>query len=296
MNLLQGINLFTHQLSQQQIVPQHPIGVFDSGLGGLTVLRELYRQLPQESLLYFADTARLPYGSRSHDEIVQFCREILHWMTAQGVKMVIMACNTSSALALETVRSEFNLPILGVILPGARAAVAAGKRIGVIATPATATSNAYRQAIREVDHRTKVWQVSCPEFVPLIEQNRLNDPYVREVAQTYLASLQEKQIDTLVYGCTHYPYLAPVLGDILPSTIQFIDPAEHVVTATEQELELMGLKNLDAPAPTRFCVSGNPQQFAERARHWLGCPPLVEQIQLPTLVHTYRREMSISLE
>jgi len=99
-----------------------------------------------------------------------------------------------------------------------------------------------------------------------------------------------------VYGCTHYPYLAPVLGDILPSTIQFIDPAEHVVTATEQELELMGLKNLDAPAPTRFCVSGNPQQFAERARHWLGCPPLVEQIQLPTLVHTYRREMSISLE
>ncbi|AFZ45512.1 glutamate racemase [Halothece sp. PCC 7418] len=295
MNLLQGINLFHHQPSQSPIRPQHPIGVFDSGLGGLTVLRELYRQLPQESLLYFADTARLPYGSRSHEEIVQFCREILHWMTAQGVKMVIMACNTSSALALETVRSEFNIPILGVILPGARAAVSVGRRIGVIATPATATSNAYRQAILEVDHRAKVWQVSCPEFVPLIEQNRLNDPYVREVAQTYLAPLQEKQIDTLIYGCTHYPYLAPVLGEILPSNVQFIDPAQHVVTATEQELELMGLTNLDAPVPTRFCVSGDPDQFADRARHWLGCTPLVEQIQLPTLAHSYR-EMSISLE
>lgn len=263
----------------------YPIGVFDSGLGGLTVLRELYRQLPQESILYFADTARLPYGTRSPEEIFQFCREILHWMTAQQVKMVIMACNTSSALALETVRSEFDIPILGVILPGARAAVASGRRIGVIATPATTNSNAYRQAILEVNHRARVWQVSCPEFVPLIEQNRLNDPYVREVAQRYLAPLQEKEIDTLVYGCTHYPYLASVLGDILPRTVNFVDPAQHVVVAAERELELMGKKNLDAPAPTRFCVSGDSQQFAQRSRHWLGCTPVVEKIQLPTLAY-----------
>lgn len=263
----------------------YPIGVFDSGLGGLTVLRELYRQLPQESILYFADTARLPYGTRSEEEIFQFCREILHWMTTQKVKMVIMACNTSSALALETVRSEFDIPILGVILPGARAAVEAGKRIGVIATPATTNSNAYQQAIREVNPRAKVWQVSCPEFVPLIEQNRLNDPYVREVAQHYLAPLQEREIDTLVYGCTHYPYLASVFGDILPSTVTFVDPAEHVVVAAERELELMGNKNLDTPAPTRFGVSGDAKQFAQRSRHWLGCTPIVEKIQLPTLVY-----------
>ncbi|MFB6277653.1 MAG: glutamate racemase [Halothece sp.] len=274
-------------------MPKHRIGVFDSGLGGLTVLRELYRQLPQESLLYFADTARLPYGTRSYSEILQFVREILHWMAAQNVKMVIMACNTCSALALETVRSEFEIPILGVILPGARAAVEIGERIGVIATPATATSNAYRQAILEVNHTRKVWQVSCPEFVPLIEQNRLNDPYVREVAQGYLAPLQEKQIDTLVYGCTHYPYLAPILGELLPSTVNFIDPAEHVVMATEKELELMGLKNMQPPAPTRFCVSGDAEQFAERSRHWLGCTPVVEQIQLPTLVYN-SHQMSIS--
>jgi glutamate racemase len=278
---------------QKPAIPKHRIGVFDSGLGGLTVLRELYRQLPQESLLYFADTARLPYGTRSYSEILQFVREILHWMAAQNVKMVIMACNTCSALALETVRSEFEIPILGVILPGARAAVEIGERIGVIATPATATSNAYRQAILEVNHTRKVWQVSCPEFVPLIEQNRLNDPYVREVAQGYLAPLQEKQIDTLVYGCTHYPYLAPILGELLPSTVNFIDPAEHVVMATEKELELMGLKNMQPPAPTRFCVSGDAEQFAERSRHWLGCTPVVEQIQLPTLVYN-SHQMSIS--
>ncbi|MFP4133941.1 MAG: glutamate racemase [Halothece sp.] len=277
----------------ETLTSEHPIGVFDSGLGGLTVLRELYRQLPQESILYFADTARLPYGNRSYSELVQFVREILSWMVEQGVKMVIMACNTCSALALETVRSEFNIPILGVILPGARGAVEVGKRIGVIATPATATSNAYRQAILEINHDVKVWQVSCPEFVPLIEQNRLNDPYVREVAQGYLASLQEKQIDTLIYGCTHYPYLAPILKDLLPSTVRFIDPAQYVVKSIEQELELMGLKHSGYPNPTRFCVSGDPEEFAHRSRHWLGCIPVVESIRLPTFEH---QEMSFSRE
>lgn len=281
------------QPNPEPLTAQHPIGVFDSGLGGLTVLRELYRQLPQESILYFADTARLPYGNRSYHELVEFVREILSWMVEQGVKMVIMACNTCSALTLETVRSEFNIPILGVILPGARGAVDMGKRIGVIATPATATSNAYRQAILEINHDVKVWQVSCPEFVPLIEQNRLNDPYVREVAQGYLVSLQEKQIDTLIYGCTHYPYLAPILKDLLPSTVRFIDPAQYVVKSIEQELELMGLKHLGYPNPTRFCVSGDPEEFAHRSRHWLGCTPAVESIRLPTFEH---QQMSFSRE
>lgn len=298
MNASRETILFTNSSShpsQKQVFPQQPIGVFDSGLGGLTVLRELYRQLPHESILYFADTARLPYGTRSYGEIVQFVREIMHWMTSQNVKMVIMACNTCSALALETVRSEYDIPILGVILPGARATVGISKRIGVIATPATATSNAYRQAIQEVNHTAKVWQVSCPEFVPLIEENRLNDPYVREVAQGYLASLQEKQIDTLIYGCTHYPYLAPILGDLLPASVNFIDPAQYVVVAAEQELELMGLKNLELPSPTHFCVTGDATQFAQRSRHWLGCTPVVETIQLPTLTSS-DREMSISLD
>ncbi len=262
------------------------IGIFDSGVGGLTVLRELYRQLPNESILYFADTARLPYGTRSGSEILQFCFEILSWMVEQGVKMVVMACNTSDALALESLRHKFNLPILGLILPGARAAVQHGRRIGVIATPATAASNAYRRAILEVEATAQVWQVGCPEFVPLVEQNRLYDPYTTEVARQYLAPLLQQRIDTLIYGCTHYPHLAPILREILPPQVKLVDPAEHVVAAAAQELDLIGLKNTRAPLPTRFCVSGSPQQFAKLSVQWLGCTPVVEKIHLPTVSHS----------
>lgn len=259
------------------------IGVFDSGVGGLTVLRELYRQLPNESILYFADTARLPYGTRSGDEILQFCFEILSWMVEQGVKMVVVACNTSDALAVEALRNQFNLPILGLILPGARAAVQPGRRIGVIATPATAASNAYRRAILEVDATAQVWQVGCPEFVPLVEQNRVYEPYTTEVAKQYLEPLLQQKIDTLIYGCTHYPHLAPILREILPPQVRVVDPAEHVVAATAQELDLIGLKNTRLPLPTRFCVSGSPGQFAKLSVQWLGCTPVVEKVHLPTV-------------
>ncbi|MEB3831212.1 glutamate racemase [Phormidium sp. CCY1219] len=257
------------------------IGIFDSGVGGLTVLRELYRQLPSESILYFADTARLPYGNRQPAEIVQFVREILCWMESQGVKMVIMACNTSSALALETVQSEFDVPILGLILPGARAAVRQGRRIGVIATPATAASNAYRRAIQEMNPQCRVWQVGCPEFVPLIERNRIHDSYTMEVAREYLAPLQEQQIDTLIYGCTHYPLLARVLKSILPRSVQLVDPAVWVVQAAARELEALGLRDTGAALPTRFGVSGCPEEFGQRAVQWLGCTPTVEKVCLP---------------
>jgi glutamate racemase len=257
-----------------------PIGVFDSGVGGLTVLRELYRQLPQESILYFGDTARLPYGNRSSEEILQFVREIITWMTQQGVKMVIMACNTSSALALEQVQSEFDIPILGLILPGARGAVQQGRRIGVISTPATAASNAYGQAIQEINAQIPVWQIGCPEFVPLIEQNRLHDVYTYEVAKKYLTPLMEQNIDTLIYGCTHYRHIAHILRSLLPSFVQFIDPAIFVVSAAEKELEAMGLRNTMTPMPTRFCVSGSSEQFALLSRQWLGYTPAVETIDL----------------
>lgn len=265
---------------------QQRIGIFDSGVGGLTVLRELYRQLPNESILYFGDTARLPYGTRSAAEIVQFVREIMAWLVEQDVKMVIMACNTSSALAMEMVLAEFDIPVLGVILPGAQAAVHQGKRIGVIATPATAASNAYRNAISEMDNSCLVWQVSCPAFVPLIEQNRIYDPYTYEVAREYLAPLIQQRIDTLIYGCTHYPLLAPVLRSLLPVGVQLIDPAVRVVAAAAQELELLGLRNAGTALPTRFCVSGPPQQFAELSVQWLGCTPAVEKISLPAVVRS----------
>jgi len=258
------------------------IGVFDSGVGGLTVLRELTRQLPQESILYFGDTARLPYGTRSPEEIILFVRQILTWMQSQGVKMVIMACNTSSALALDVVRTEFDLPILGLILPGARTAVQQGQRIGVIATPATAASNAYANAIAEVDPSAQVWQVGCPEFVPLIEQNRIYDPYTRTVAQRYVMPLIQQQIDTLIYGCTHYPHLEPILQQLLPPTVKLVNPATSVVAAAAQELDLLGLRSHASFGTTRFCVSGSPEQFATLSAQWLGQVPQVEAISLPT--------------
>jgi glutamate racemase len=264
-------------------VERAPIGIFDSGVGGLTVLRQLYRQLPNESIIYFGDTARLPYGIRTPTEIVQFVREILYWMQQQQVKMVIMACNTSSALALEVVSREFRLPILGIILPAAKAAVSCGKRIGVIATPATAKSNAYRRAILETAPDVQVWQVGCPEFVPLIEQNRIHEPYTIDVARSYLEPLLKQEIDTLVYGCTHYPHLAPVLRSLLPGYVKLVDPAVHIVTACAQELDLQGVRNTHLPLPTRFAVSGCPEQFANSSAKWLGYTPVVEMVNLSEL-------------
>jgi glutamate racemase len=235
----------------------------------------------------------LPYGKRSASEIIEYVYEILRWMQSEQVKMAIMACNTSSALALETVQSEFNVPILGVILPGAKAAVRKGQRIGVIATPATVTSNAYRQAIEEMNSQVQVWQVSCPEFVPLIEENRIHDPYTYEVAREYLAPLLDQRIDTLIYGCTHYPHLAPVVRSILPATVRIVDPAVHLVKAMTQELELLGLRNPYPPKPTRFCVSGCPQQFASLSVQWLGFTPTVEATELGAIETSETTHLSL---
>lgn len=260
------------------------IGVFDSGVGGLTVLQEIDRQLPNESVLYFGDTARVPYGTRTPAEILKFTRETLDWMARKRVKMAIMACNTSSALALETVRAEYDLPILGVILPGARAAARQGRRIGVIATPATVNSNAYLEAIKEANPGAEVWQIACPEFVPLIESNRLEDPYTLAIAKTYLQPLLDRSIDTLVYGCTHYPHLEPVLRQFLPHQIELVDPAVHVVAAAAKALKLLGIQHQGKALPTRFTVSGDPQHFAQLATQWLPAKSLVEQVVLTTAV------------
>ncbi len=285
------------------------IGVFDSGVGGLTVLNEMCEQLPNESVIYFGDTARVPYGNRSKSEILLFVREIIAWMMSLEVKMIIMACNTSSALVLEEVRSEFPIPILGIILPGARAAVKSGKRIGVVSTQATADSNAYQQAVLEIDPTAKVWQMGCPDFVPLIESDRIHDPYTLAVAKRYLAPLIAADIDTLVYGCTHYPHLAPIFKQILPENITLVDPAKHLAGATAQELEILRLRRSKAPgqtnnrqrnnpaAPsdlqssysqsqlrsTEFYVSGDPDQFAQVSQQWLGYKPEVKQISVVAL-------------
>jgi glutamate racemase len=262
-------------------VPQDlPIGVFDSGVGGLTVLNALQSHLPHESFVYFGDTAHVPYGNRPQAEIQELVRQILTWMVKQPIKMAVMACNTSSALALDAVRKEFEIPILGVILPGARAAVKQGRRIGVIATPATVASKCYERAILEINPDVEVFQMACPEFVPLIEANRILDSVTRQIVRDRLQPLIEAQIDTLVYGCTHYPHLAPVMQQLLPTHIRTVDPAVHMASAAAQELEILNLQSIQTLPRTQFFVSGQPGQFAKSSRQCLGFTPKVEKVQL----------------
>ncbi|MEB3209819.1 MAG: glutamate racemase [Leptolyngbyaceae bacterium] len=271
----------THSMSLNAL-EQAPIGIFDSGVGGLTVLKAIARRLPHESLLYFGDTARLPYGTRSQSEIIQFVREILTWMQSRGTKMVVMACNTSSALALDHVRDEFDLPVLGVILPAARIAARHGKRIGVIATPATAASRCYTQAMRENNPAVNVWEVGCPEFVPIIESNRIYEPETMAIVASRLQELLLHGIDTLIYGCTHYPHLKPVIDQILSPSIIQVDPAVHVAEAIAHELHILGLANPTAPSTpvVEYYVSHQPERFGAIATQWLGHLPQVEQIVL----------------
>jgi glutamate racemase len=267
---------------------KNPIGIFDSGVGGLTVLTEVKRKLPREPIVYFGDTARLPYGSKSPAEIICYVEEILLWMQEQRTKMVIMACNTSSALALDALRDRFDFPILGVILPGARAAVKVGERIGVIATAATVNSGAYLQAIaescQESQKPVQVWQVACPAFVDLIESGKINDPQTIQIAKAYIEPLIAAEVDTLVFGCTHYPHLAGVLRQLMPN-VRFVDPALSVVKAAAQELEVLGLRQsaknpAKTPVPVNFYVSGDPEQFAYISSQLLGYIPLVENVAM----------------
>ena len=264
-----------------------PIGVFDSGVGGLTVWRELRHQLPEESILYFADTARLPYGERSPSEIQQYVREIVDWMLQHPVKAIVMACNTSSAVALEAVQSSCPVPLSGLILPGARAAVQQGERIGVIATAATVASHAYRNAIREISAEIQCWEVACPQFVPSIESGQLSNFALRQMARGYLQPLVDCQIDTLIYGCTHYPLIDSTIRTLLPESVQIVDPARSLVTAVARELEFLGLRaHRGRPGATRFCISGNDtERFARLAANWMVSPsgvsrPPVESVHL----------------
>lgn len=252
-----------------------PIGVFDSGVGGLTVWQELRKQLPNESFVYLGDTAHLPYGGRSRDEILHFVRDIVTWMLERPVKAIVMACNTSSALALEIVRDECPVPILGLILPGARAAVRHGKRIGIWATPATANSHAYRAAIQEMNPEIPCWELACPKFVPLIESGKLRGRLARATIREYLRPLLTRDIDTLVYGCTHYPLLAPELSKLLPPGISVVDPAASLVAAVRKELECLALLEHGRIGTTQFYVSGNDtDRFAELASRLLAGNPI----------------------
>ena len=251
----------------------NPIGVFDSGLGGLTVVKELIRLLPREHIVYYGDTARVPYGTKSREAIIRFSHENMRVLLKRNVKMVVVACNTSSSYALGILRKHFHLPIVGVIDPGARKAaeVTRNKKIGVIATPATVNSRSYARAIARRDRAIKISSQACPLFVPLVEEGWLRKPVTTAVAREYLGPLRRSGIDTLVLGCTHYPLLKSVLKDVMGAKVALVDSAHEVAAEVKRVLhERRLLRTSGGRARHAFLISDRPQQFEKTAREFLG--------------------------
>jgi glutamate racemase len=264
-----------------------PIGIFDSGVGGLTVVKFVLARLPEEKIVYFGDTARIPYGSRTPEEIISFGEEIVSFLLQYHVKAIVAACNTSSSVSLPILRERFGIPIIGVVEPGARAALQATRngRVGVIATAATVYSGAYPRAISQFGgQQVQVFSSACPGFVELVEKGETDSAEARELAGRYLAPLRQAGIDTLVFGCTHYPLLSGVISEILGPDVALVDPAAETV----RQLELL-LRQLDELAPAgssrqhRFFASGPTASFDTIGRRLLGSRIEVRQAGLEEL-------------
>lgn len=248
-----------------------PIGVFDSGVGGLTVAREIMRQLPDERIIYFGDTARVPYGSKSKETIIRFSKQIVRFLKSKGVKALVVACNTASALALEEIQAQEELPIIGVLKPGAKVAAEATKngKIGVIATESTIASQLYTKVIRHHCSYAQVFGKACPLFVPLVEEGWMKDPVTVEVANRYLEPLKESGIDTLILGCTHYPLLRSTIGQIMGEAVTLVNPAYETARELKELLAGHGLlndgKNIPSGDMHQFYVSDAAEKFKKFA-------------------------------
>jgi glutamate racemase len=261
-----------------------PVGVFDSGIGGLTVAHEVIRQLPHESLVYFGDTARVPYGPKSPDTVRRYSREIAAFLSEQGVKSIVIACNTATAHALTALRDELDMPVIGVVEPGARAAVAATRegRIGVIGTVGTIKSGAYERAIRALNPDVFITARACPLFVPLVEEGWTDHDATRLIAREYLEPLIAANIDTLVLGCTHYPLLKTLLRDVLGADVRLIDSAEETAAETARTLTSAQLAAAADAQPTyRFVASDGALQFLQLGQRFLG--DTIEGVEIRTL-------------
>ena len=247
-----------------------PVGVFDSGVGGLTVAREIMRQLPNENLVYFGDTARVPYGSKSRDNIIRYSRQIIHFLKTKGVKAIVIACNTASALALDVVREESDIPIIGVVEPGARAAlqITQTKKIGVIGTEATVQSAMYGKIIKGLDPTVSVIGKAFPLFVPLVEEGFAKHKVTEEIIDYYLASMKESDIDSLILGCTHYPLLRSRIRAYLGDKIQLVNPAYETAMDLKYILKESGMENAGKEgehATYSFYVSDAADKFKQFA-------------------------------
>ncbi len=255
-----------------------PVGVFDSGMGGLTVLRELHLRLPAEDLLYFGDTARVPYGTKGARTVREFARQDASFLVAHGAKLVVVACNTASAFAIDDLRETLPVPVLDVIGPGVDTALARsrGGRIGIIATRGTVESGRYQQLLADRVGEARVVARACPLFVPLVEEGMLDHPVTRRMAEEYLAPLREAAVDTLILGCTHYPLLKGVIGEVMGPGVDLVDSAEALAAAADEELTRRGLRRPDGTDRTEgrleYYLSDIPWKFREVGARFLGRP------------------------
>jgi glutamate racemase len=249
------------------------IGVFDSGIGGLTVVRSLMERLPFENIVYFGDTARVPYGIKSVETINRYAAQITEFLIKKDVKLLIVACNTMAAVAHQTIADLSPVPVLEVIDASARIAIknTRSKSIGVIGTPATINSNAYARAIHLLDKDAKIFSQACPLFVPLVEEGWFDHPATKLIAQEYLKPVIAEAVDTLVLGCTHYPLLKPLLQDIMGKSVSLIDSAEAMadIAADLIDKQKIGNEN-DSPPEYLFCVSDLPYRFQTIGERFLG--------------------------
>lgn len=250
------------------------IALFDSGVGGLTVVKEIFQQLPGEKIIYFGDTARFPYGPRPQEQVREFVFEIMDFLQTQEIKAIIIACNSATAAGLEYYREKTDLPLLGVIEPGVRAALARTKkgRVGVIGTQGTIESGAYLNVFRRLAPGMELYSQACPLFVLLVENDLVNTPEARQVAEVYLSPLKEKKIDTLILGCTHYPLMADVIQEVMGPEVQLISSAEETARETRETMMKKGLLNLSGTndSRSRFFVSGPARTFQVLASKLLG--------------------------
>ncbi|WP_057894983.1 glutamate racemase [Lacticaseibacillus brantae] len=267
-----------------------PIGFIDSGVGGLTVFKEALKQLPHENMVFLGDQARLPYGPRPAEQVVAFTWQMVNFMMAQNIKMLVIACNTATAAALDVVKAQLPIPVVGVILPGSRAAlkVSQNNHIGVIATEGTVKAGAYAKTIHDKNATVSVTSLAAPKFVPVVESNEYQSPIAKRIVTETLAPLKHTDIDTLVMGCTHYPLLRPIIENVMGPKVTLIDPGIETVSEVSTLLDYFDIANNDADfTPTqRFFTTGSPSMFDTIGKQWLGLNQLhaqhVEIDQLPT--------------
>ena len=252
-----------------------PVGIFDSGVGGLTVMRQIRRLLPGEDLIYLGDTARVPYGTKSPETVIRYARHCAEMLIDRGIKLLVVACNTASAYALDALHSSLQVPVIGVVEPGARAALWATrtKRIGVIGTPGTVRSGAYERVILRMESSAQVFLQACPLFVPLAEEGWTRGSVPELTAEKYLARLKKYHVDTLVLGCTHYPLLRSVIAKVMGPDVTLVDSARETARETRRMLRESGIaRSADSPGKCLFLVTDDPKTFSRTGSRFWGHP------------------------